>query len=179
MRPGARLFFALRPPPPVRRELARAGRQFLRSGGGRAVSPARLHLTLSYIGVVDPSRLSALLLAPRLVQAAPFPLCLDTLGAFARVHVGWAGSLEPPPALLDLQARLGQALAEAGFHERERRDFAPHVTLARDLSVGARPPPLGCEPLCWGVRRFSLLAAEPGQARYAWLGSWPLAGKAR
>ena len=153
--------------------------QLARASGGRAVSPARLHLTLRFIGVVDPRRVGALLRAAGRVRAAPFALCLDTLGAFGRARVAWAGCLASPPPLLDLQEGLASALAVEGF-PRDSQRFAPHVTLVRDLGAGAAPAPApGVEPLCWDVRRYSLLAAETGQARYAWLGSWPLKDETR
>lgn len=174
MSPGARLFFAIRPPPAARDALAATARRLAREHGGRPVTAGRVHLTLCFIGAVSPERLDALRAAASRVRAAPFALRVDRLGAFPRVEVAWAGCVVPPLPLLALQEQLAGSLAQEGF-AREGRRFVPHVTLVRRLGSGAAPDSRAVEPLWWRACRFSLLAAEPGQLRYAWLGSWALA----
>lgn len=95
----------------------------------RRVPPAQLHLTLHFLGEValEPARaaLAGLVTPPiRLRPTAP--------GVFGR-HGGkavlWMG-IEPVPALMALQASVGERLRANGI-ATERREFRPHVTLAR------------------------------------------------
>ncbi|MDH5265059.1 MAG: RNA 2',3'-cyclic phosphodiesterase, partial [Betaproteobacteria bacterium] len=56
----ARLFFALWPDAAARAALADLARATANRYGGRAVPAANLHLTLVFLGEVDPARIAAL-----------------------------------------------------------------------------------------------------------------------
>lgn len=95
-----------------------------------------IHLTLKFIGEVDPAmagRIGAALAdAPR---PAPFRLRLRGFGKFPRggeLHVLWAG-VEESAELNALFAGMEEALAALGI-AREDRPFHPHVTLGRNKS---------------------------------------------
>jgi 2'-5' RNA ligase len=128
----------------------------------RRTRAERVHLTLHFIGQVAPDRL------PELQQALAVPwqgcdLALDR----AEVWPGGIAVLEAtqlPPALMDLHARLGQALGQLGLPAESRR-FRPHVTLARKAG-GARPP-AEWAPLHWSVApRYALVQSLPGGGGY-------------
>ena len=93
-----------------------------------------IHLTLKFLGEIDPAilpRLSGALRA--LPPAAPFTLRLEGMGAFpnlVRPRVIWCGLEGDRPALLQLQERVETECVQAGF-ERENRHFQPHLTLGR------------------------------------------------
>src|SRR5687767_2619884 len=111
-----RLFFALSPPPAVRRRLAQAAQAVSaeQRAPGRAPLPAQLHLTLAFLGAFDDdeaiARASA---AGDRIRAAPFNLRIDQAGSFGPTW--FLGSTAPPPELAALQSSLAGELAQAGF----------------------------------------------------------------
>lgn len=104
---------------------------------GRRVPPPNFHVTLRFIGKVDPvsyDRLLAALGTRPLVE--PFRMRLGGLGAFPnprRATVVWVG-VESDPVLDELAATVEDAVVSAGF-DPEERPFVPHLTVAR-----VRPP---------------------------------------
>ena len=143
------------------------------------IAPANLHLTLKFLGAVDPTCVDAIVaaLARGAAGAAPFDVVLAGLGAFpspARPRVIWAGTSEGRAPLGALAGALDEALAGLGF-PRETRAFSAHVTLgrmrepARDPGLAAalaaaKDAPLGVVRVC----RVSLMRSElsPDGARY-------------
>jgi len=168
----ARLFFALWPDTEARAALERLAREAARRTGGRPVAAAKLHLTLVFLGEVDPARIPALARAAQGVAGEAFDLPLDRLGAFARARVAWAGCERPPERLLAMQAELEKAVRDSGFSPDER-PFAAHLTLARH----ARAPlaPEGIDPVAWRVATFALVESVPGEGTYRTLAEWALA----
>ena len=132
-----RLFVAVTLPPEVRDVLAGViGR--LRAAdlrGVRTVAPEGVHITLKFLGNVDADRVPTLseALSAAGEGAAPFRLALQGLGAFPEgraPRVLWAGVGGDADALGALARRVDDACAGLGF-TRERREFSPHLTIAR------------------------------------------------
>jgi len=99
----------------------------------RWVRPEGLHVTLKFLGSVDPARLERVhaALAGDLHDQPALHVSVRGLGAFPnwrRPRVVWVGLRGE--GLGALAARVDGALAPLGF-ERERRPFTPHLTLAR------------------------------------------------
>ncbi|MCR4404904.1 MAG: RNA 2',3'-cyclic phosphodiesterase [Candidatus Acetothermia bacterium] len=99
------------------------------------VKRENLHVTVKFLGEVDPARVEELRLAAELASAGfrPFPLELDLLGAFPnpqRPRVIWAGCSSPPSQALKLYEQLERELAPLGFPP-EGKAYTPHVTLGR------------------------------------------------
>jgi 2'-5' RNA ligase len=124
-----RLFVALALPPSVKAQLAAI------SGGipgARWVPPENYHLTLRFIGEVESWRAEEVDLALAAIRAPRFDLALAGIGTFEKagriqsLHV----TAERSEALARLQTKVETALQRIGL-ERERKRFAPHVTLAR------------------------------------------------
>ena len=175
--PVLRIFFALVPDATVRDSLAALAHDVARETGGRAPRDENVHLTLAFLGNVPRDRLDELTAIGAAVAAAeaPFPLTLDTIGAFRDARVAWAGPAVTPAGLERAFARLRVLLQAAGL-PTERRPFNPHVTLARHC---VRPPHRGAmDQIAWRVESIALMASETLAAgpRYAVLASWPLAG---
>jgi 2'-5' RNA ligase len=135
-----RLFAAVELPAEARRAAAAhaarlrasSGQQGLRVGWERE---EKLHLTLKFLGGVEPERAGALTAA--LSSAArvsyPFALSLEATGVFpapSRPSALWLGISDPSGELARLHARLEDECARANF-ARELKPFRPHVTLAR------------------------------------------------
>lgn len=131
-----RLFIAIRPPAPVREVLLAA-----MGGvpGARWQADEQLHLTLTFLGVVDDREGEALVEALAAIASPPFTLEVRGVGHFERKGAPsalWA-ALAASESLAALQERVAGACRRAGL-QPERRKFRPHITLAR-LSQSAGP----------------------------------------
>ena len=98
--------------------------------------PARaMHVTLSFIGIVDQATGARMAAALADLSAAELELAIRGVGYFgseARPTVLWAG-VEARRSLLELQQLVEQRLVAAGLVADER-PYRPHVTLARGKS---------------------------------------------
>lgn len=137
--PG-RLFVAVELPDYVVEAIVKLREEVGRVEGLNWTSPEKLHLTLAFLGEVEP--LLQEKIAGRLPEARvqPFYLELEGLGVFpkkGRPQVLWAGTAAADPRLFQLHGKIEKILLDFGF-EPERRRFSPHVTLAR---IGSRAAP--------------------------------------
>jgi 2'-5' RNA ligase len=124
-----RLFVALDLPHIVRQRLADLA---IGLQGARWVPPENYHITLRFIGETQSHKAEEIDLALATLRGRSFSLSLAGVGTLekgGRVNALWAG-VERNPALEHLQGKIETALQRAGL-ARERRRFAPHVTLAR------------------------------------------------
>jgi RNA 2',3'-cyclic 3'-phosphodiesterase len=107
----------------------------------RWVAEEALHLTLRFLGEVEPERAGPIgeALAGAVGRARPFAVALGGVGAFpslTRPRVVWLG-VERHPALELLANDVELALMGLSF-EPELRPFSPHLTLGR-AERSARP----------------------------------------
>ena len=140
--------------------------------------PEGLHITLKFIGEVEPARVEDL---SRAAGAAvegfqPFRLSIEESGTFpprGAARVLWLGVKDESGQLARLQRQLEQACAANGF-PREPRAFKPHLTLARlrtpkdahALSEAHRHTTFG--PYHFQVSELLVIRSElgPGGSRY-------------
>jgi 2'-5' RNA ligase len=134
---GLRLFVACELPPAVRDALGRLQDELRARGAGRLrwVRPEGIHLTLKFLGEVPAAKREAVENALAGAVVSPFALDvrLGSLGGFGgrqRLRVIWVGLEGDVEGLAELAALIEEALGPLGF-PRERRPFAPHLTLAR------------------------------------------------
>lgn len=109
--------------------------------GARWQSDDQLHLTLRFIGEVDPRRAEDVDAALRTVRHPTIEIRPNGVGSFEkreRPNAVWAG-IAPQPPLAALHKKIDQALVRAGL-EPEHRAYLPHITLAR---LGASAGPIG------------------------------------
>ena len=129
----ARCFLAIDLPEHLQAQITR-----IQPPKARGVNPTaadQLHLTLHFLGEVDPGDV---MLTISSLQATRFTLRLTEPGYFKTRDGGkifWLG-LEESPELLQLHQRLGSALREQGFR-LEKRKFHPHITVVRLKSFAA------------------------------------------
>jgi len=105
------------------------------ASGVKWVGMHGMHLTLKFLGNIDPEKLP--LLRETIEKAAshhsPFPIKLKGTGSFPprsrNPRVLWIG-IEADPALSSLHAEIETQLAQQGF-PRETHAFHPHLTLGR------------------------------------------------
>lgn len=152
---GHKLFFALWPDEGTRAALARL--QPL--APGRAIAPAKLHLTLAFLGRQPAEALAPLQAILAGLEVPQLQLRIDCLGYFQRPRIAWAGMSSPPDALMALQAALMARLEAAGFSAATHGAFKPHVTLARE--AGTAPPPVRFEPVPWHATQVALVESLP------------------
>ncbi|KQT82247.1 RNA 2',3'-cyclic phosphodiesterase [Aurantimonas sp. Leaf443] len=106
---------------------------FLRGGlpSARWIEPENYHITLRFIGDVEPRFADEIVAALDRVERAPFEISLKGVGAFGsrKPHSIYAG-VEAGPALAELQGEIDRICRRLGVAPDPRR-FTPHVTLAR------------------------------------------------
>jgi RNA 2',3'-cyclic 3'-phosphodiesterase len=118
--------------------------------------PSPVHLTLRFLGEIDPARLPSIAAAVEgaVASDAPFDLRLEGLGAFpssAAPRVVWVGVSEGRERVVRLAHRVNASLSAEGLPP-EPQAFVPHVTLfhvragrdrerARRLLDGTDAPP--------------------------------------
>lgn len=103
--------------------------------GVRWVDPQGIHLTLKFLGNIDPGRTDGILESMcRVAQdASTFSLRLAGLGVFPnqrQPRVLWAGVEGDLDSLAGIQSGVEEDMSEQGF-TRERRGFNPHLTIGR------------------------------------------------
>jgi 2'-5' RNA ligase len=146
--PGIRSFIAV----PLERQLLQqiaSISQMLKGtvrGGVSWVQPASIHLTLKFLGEIQPDKVAEMkqVLQTVVPKCAQFELTAAGLGCFPnnnRPRVVWVG-LHAPVELYHLQKSIEDACVDLGF-EREQRKFSPHLTLGR-VKPYARPEDILC-----------------------------------
>jgi 2'-5' RNA ligase len=129
-----RLFVALEIPGSVREALRDLiARLQPKCDSAKWVRAESMHLTLKFIGHLEPERLPAIReVLAALHTAKPVDAEFHGMGFFPnekRPRVLWAG-VEASPNLAELAAEIEQALVALGI-PAETRAFAPHLTVAR------------------------------------------------
>ena len=99
------------------------------------VRPESIHLTLKFLGSVEPSRISQLLsvLEPIGKRQNKFSVDVQDLGVFPHVkhpRIFWVGVTGKTHALQELVLKIEVVLEPLGF-PLEGKTYHPHLTLAR------------------------------------------------
>jgi len=160
-----RLFIAINLNDEIKDFLSEAIRELKKeASGGNFTSRDNLHLTLSFLGELNPEKVADVKAAMNRVKAEPFRLTFSGYGKFKRRggDIHWAG-VERSEALFSLQKQLAAELADAGF-SLEEREYSPHLTLGREvrLSDPAADPyrAMPAEGRTMNVSRISLMKSE-------------------
>ncbi|RKH53637.1 RNA 2',3'-cyclic phosphodiesterase [Corallococcus llansteffanensis] len=143
--------------------------------GLKWVRPEGVHLTLLFLGDVDPARLPLLqaALTPLGPRHAPFVLSVaggGTFGAATHPRVLWADVRGDTAALKALQADVARALEPLGFMS-EHAEYTAHLTLARAKKPRGDAALLACARALatesWGEGRVDrLVLFESAGGRY-------------
>ncbi len=160
-----------------------------RTAGVSWVRPEGIHLTLKFLGDVDPGRVEGIAsTAEASIKAiGPFFIGIRGCGGFPNPRnprVIWIGVEDPAGLVKELQARLEQGMQEMGF-AREGRAYTPHLTIGR-LRSGKRKGEVaqaleamkGCDLGTMEVREICLFRSQlkPTGAEYTKLKVIPLTG---
>ena len=188
---AGRLFFAVPVPGPTRAPLeAVLPRLEPLLAGARVTPPGGWHLTLAFLGRVQPEMADDVVGVGEAAVAgvAPVRLRLEGAGTFpegGRARVLWVGLGGDAEVLVRLAAALAEACRAAGL-PYEERPLVPHLTLARfptpapvpkaALDLVADRAGLG-QP--WEARELACYRSTlggPRGARYRVVREFPLAG---
>jgi len=168
--PLRRLFVGLFPDTAARAAIEAHRRDWWWPRGHRLTDPARIHLTLHFLGDVDAEATQRLRQALAEVRQPPLDLVLDR-------SCTWKNDIavvQPAPhaGLEALHAAVVDAVRRAGLPVRDGR-FTPHLTIARQARGAARPPQMA--PVPWRVDEFVLVASRLAPpVRYEALARCPL-----
>jgi 2'-5' RNA ligase len=109
--------------------------------------PDNMHLTLKFLGDTDEGRIADIAkhLLDATLEQQPFTIHVAGAGAFPdtrRPRTVWIGVQEGRQEICDLANRVEAALTRLGVR-REKRPFAPHLTIARVRGSGPAQSELG------------------------------------
>jgi 2'-5' RNA ligase len=142
---------------------------------GRLIEPARLHVSLFFLGGLPEQDVRAARAAAADVRIAPFEVSFDRTASFRGkrdsrpfVLVGDGGQ----ERLTTFRRMLGGAMLRRGLPRVAATNFTPHVTLLYDSRAVEEYP---IEPISWTVREFVLIRSFRG---YDCLARWPLEARA-
>ena len=133
---GWRSFFAVELSAEIAVEVRRIqGELKDRAVGVRWVRPESIHLTLKFLGEVDPDRIEGIVhKAEEAIQGVgPFSVRIRGGGGFPTAQnprVIWIGVEDHSGMLKELQTRVEAGMAELGFTQ-EQRGYTPHLTVGR------------------------------------------------
>jgi 2'-5' RNA ligase len=131
-----RTFIAVELPAVTRRRLAEVEKKLMASGADvKWVPEQNFHVTLKFLGYVEPHRVDPVMAATKaaIADVRPFDVTLFGAGAFpkpARPSVIWVGVTQGAEELKDLAERVESAMESVGF-AREARAFSSHITVGR------------------------------------------------
>ena len=141
---------AIKPTP----ETARALENWASALQGRVMPAEKIHLTLAFLGGVDPAKAIA---AAKRVEGNPHAIPIETAQYWRHNKIVWAGPNETPPMLKALVDTLHYQLFKAEYI-LERRPFAAHITLLRKAKTPKSLPPL--PKLDWPIDEFLLMRSR-------------------
>jgi 2'-5' RNA ligase len=130
--PRARLFVALNLPEAVRTGLAAWQREELTAEELRPANAKTMHMTLAFLGHHPERQLDRIAeVATDVAAAAPEVRLLPEPVPVPRGRPRLFAIAAESEGTIVLQAELEAKLVEAGFYKPEKRDFWPHLTVAR------------------------------------------------
>lgn len=132
----------------------------------RWVPPENLHLTLRFLGGLEPAALAQLRSELGAVRGQPFQIALDGRGAFGprrAPRVVWLGLGQGADGCARMAEAVETACHAVGL-EPESRPFHAHLTLARARPEARGLPDLPLPPVLepWTVTDFVLFQSRLG-----------------
>ncbi len=139
--------------------------------GGRVTRLETIHLTLAFLGEVDPERVPEL--KAFRINAERHSLPIEQARFWKRNDIVWAGPRETPAQLAEVVLSLRLYLKARQF-KVEEREFAAHITLVRKAREPAALPALPA--VTWPVDDLALVRSRlsSGGSAYEVLQRYPL-----
>jgi len=168
-----RLFFGLKPDATATRHCM----GMLKTIENETILPipaANLHVTLVFLGAVDPAKEWALIEGAGTVKIPHLSIAFDQLTHWGKPQILCLTSNQPNPQLHALATQLKLIANNVGM-ALDERPYVPHITLAKKAKC---PMALQFEPFIWRNDAFSLFQSitTANGVVYQVLKSWPLSG---
>jgi len=126
-----RLFIAINFSPQTRSKIALVQNNLkAKSIKGNFTRIENIHLTLAFLGEIEPLEVENLINIMKTIKFDPFELEIDELGTFGRAL--WYCSVKQSHPLKTLQSNLNKLLKDNNF-PTDDRPYKPHITIARNL----------------------------------------------
>ncbi len=96
----------------------------------RIVNKKQMHLTLKFLGEVQPDKVISIKEGLKEISFEPFAFHLDSIGLFPNenyIRIVWVG-IKPEDKVLELQKTIDEKLSKLF---KKEKDFKPHLTLGR------------------------------------------------
>lgn len=109
---------------------------------GSYTLPDNLHLTLIFLGEIEPREVDKIKQVMQGIQALPFEIQFSGWGSFKRREgdIHWIG-IKGNDIIDDIHEQLFSELSRAGF-KLEKRSFKPHLTIGRQIVTGSNFDPI-------------------------------------
>ena len=172
-----RLFVALLLPDAAVSDLFEWQQRELVSANVRIVPPENLHVTVAFIGGRPPEELESISAAVRVAAGTSSKPLLAPVRYRETRSVGMIVLSDEGGRATGLATRVFDGLERAGVYGRERREWLPHVTVARFRErprLDPTPPPLG--PVVSSEMAVMISRLRPSGAQYEVVESIPLGG---
>ena len=131
--------------------------------GARRVHPADLHVTLAFLGSLDPDGEAGALQVGATVRGGPLTVRLERLEYWAGPAILCAAAGPGGDPVAPFARALAPVLAQAGFPAADKA-FRAHVTLARKVPPGAGASTELPQSISWLSAELALLASLGGDA---------------
>jgi 2'-5' RNA ligase len=115
----------------VQRRLERTGADI------KSVEPENIHLTLKFLGDVEPSRAEEVSNVIQGISCDSFDMKVEGVGVFphpGHIRIIWAGVTKGSDPLNDIFDEIEGKLRDIGF-KKEKRKLHPHLTICRVRSA--------------------------------------------
>lgn len=133
-----RVFVAVKLDEKIKKAIANISEEIKKvSVAGSYADPANYHITLNFIGEINPNCLNDIKRAIDLVadKSQPFDVKIEGIGQFKKgsSSIVWAGLSMGRFGLMELNNKLRIEFEKNGINTDEKK-FNPHITLARKVS---------------------------------------------
>ncbi|MCH1920289.1 RNA 2',3'-cyclic phosphodiesterase [Shewanella sp. A3A] len=161
---------------PQRQQLC-SWQQQLGEGNHRWVASANLHLTLAFLGQLQPTQMQQLLERVQLLSLQRFSQPLTQLAYWPKPNIACMTSEHVATALQLMAAEAQQLMQQLALPASEHSVYRPHITLARKANSLTNswetlvPVQLNLQPTA--LHLYHSQSSETG-VRYQILKSWPL-----
>ncbi|QWF70855.1 RNA 2',3'-cyclic phosphodiesterase [Methylomonas paludis] len=152
-----RQFFALWPDADLRQQCLQI-MQNIPISLARPVTPANLHVTLQFLGQVNPDQEQALLAAAETLCISPMSLLFDQLNYWRKPGILCLSSHNYDNQVSILAAQLA-AIAQDNGIQLDQQPFRPHITLARKAHAALA---IEFSPISWIDHGFCLVESCSG-----------------
>ena len=126
-----RLFIAIEIPEEIKEHISKIQEKMDTAKNKiRFVNKDNIHLTLKFLGEVQPNKVDDIKNNLKKITFKPFSAVLDNIGVFpseSYIKVIWIG-LKPEEPILELQKTIDEALKKMF---KKEKNFKPHLTVAR------------------------------------------------